>query len=200
MMSIRKKIFVTVAIGAVVVIGAMGAYVHHIMSFSDDMARELAQAETRRLCETDHQALLEACRELSRQVKAGELKDGVYGPPEVLRFPEPIPTLQPKFVTIGRDGPVLVEMGFGLWPLGVYAYPEDFPQHPPPFKYGDRKLLEGLWYYEDGYSLDPNAYDKRIDRLLSRNKKLKRAVPKSNVRSSWMLGAMPALAQACSCP
>ena len=184
MMSRRRKALVAVAAIAVVVIGAVGVYVHHIMAFGADMARELAQAETRLLCETDHQALLSACRELSRQVKSGRRKDGVYEDPEVLRFPEPIPSLQPKFVTIGRDGLVRLEMGLGLWPLGVQAYPESYPEYPPPFKYGDRKLLEGLWYYEDGYSIHSEAYDKRIDELLSKNKKLKRAVPESEARSS----------------
>ncbi len=73
-------------------------------------------------------------------------------------------------------------MGFGMWPLGVRAYPEGYPRYPPPFKYGDRELLKGLWYYEDGYSLHPEAYDKRIDQLLSRNKNVKRAVPESEAR------------------
>ena len=45
----------------------------------------------------------------------------------MLRFPEPIPTLRPKFVTIGRDGLVRLELGFGMWPLGVQVYPEDYP-------------------------------------------------------------------------
>ncbi len=183
MMSKRTRVLIAAVTATVIVIGAAGIWVHHILAFGADAARELVQAETRLLCETDHQALLAACRQLSRQVKMGELKEGVYEPPEMLRFPEPIPSLRPKFATIDRDGDVRLELGFGMWPLGVHVYPEDHPQYPPPFKYGDRELVKGLWYYEDGYSLHPDAYDKRIDELLSKNKALKRAVPESETRS-----------------
>ena len=34
-------------------------------------------------------------------------------------------------------------------------------------KYGDRKLLEGLWYSDDSYHHNPN-YDKEIDAILQR--------------------------------
>ncbi len=182
MMSKHKKIAATIAVITVVVIGAIGSYSHYIIAFG--AAREVVQAKRRLLCETDHQALLDACRELTRQVRSGQLEAGVYGAPEMLRFPEPIPTLRPKFVTLDRDGVVMIEMGFGMWPLGVQTYPEDYPKYPPPFRYGDRELVKGLWYYEDGYSLHPKEYDRRIDQLLGRNKKLKRAVPESNARSS----------------
>jgi hypothetical protein len=135
------------------------------------------------LCETDHQALLDACRELSRRYVRGEL-DGNVPLASSPQLPEVIRALRPKDVSIGRDGLVELEMGFGMWPLGVRAYPEGYPDYPPPFKYGDRQLLKGLWYYEDGYRTHPDAYDKRIDELLSKNKKLKRVLPGSDARSS----------------
>ena len=40
--------------------------------------------------------------------------------------------------------------------------------------YGDRKLLDGLWYYDDGYKGDPNSFDKKIDRILETCGKLKK--------------------------
>ena len=85
----------------------------------------------------------------------------------------------------------------GWWPFGVWAFPKGYQK--PSAGYGDRELLEGLWYYEDGYSTHPDAYDKRIDELLSKNKTLKRAAPESETRSNGAPGAMPALAQACPC-
>ena len=68
-MSKRKEVLVTAAIIAVVVIGAAGVWIHHIVAFGAGAARDLGQATTRLLCETDHQALLNACRELSHKSK-----------------------------------------------------------------------------------------------------------------------------------
>ena len=36
---------------------------------------------------------------------------------------------------------------------------------------GDRKLLEGLWYYDDEYRIDPN-YDREVDAILKEHGKL----------------------------
>ncbi len=147
------------------------------------MGIQVGRAKVRLLRDTDHQALLEACLELSHQVTSGQLKDGVvYTAVDVSRLPEPIPPLRPNHVTVGGDGAVEVEMGSGWYPLGVRVYPEGYPEYPPPFKYGDRQLVKGLWYYEDGYSLHPEFHDKGIDALLSKNKKLKRPIPESLAR------------------
>ena len=164
-MNKREKMLILSVILLVGVVGVIVGYVHYLMQFGADAAREVSQSKIR-LLSTDHQALLGACRELSRQVASGGLKSGTYVAPEVLRFPEPIPTLRPNHVTIDRDGLVKIEMGTGRSPLGVCAYPEGYPRYPPPFKYGDRRLLEGLWYYEDGYSTHPEAFDRKIDEIL----------------------------------
>lgn len=146
------------------------------------MGYQVSRAKTRLLCETDHRVLLEACRELSRRHANGEFDDHepLASSP---RLPEVIRVLHPKHVITSRDGHVRLELGFGLWPLGVSAYPEDYPNYPPPFKYGDRELLKGLWYYEDGYSLHPDAYDKIIDELLSKSHKLEKTAPGSDPNS-----------------
>jgi hypothetical protein len=181
-MNRRRKIAVAIVVVAMVFIAATGGYVHYLMQFGAEAAHEIVQAQMRLLCETDHQALLDACRELSCRYLNGEL-DGNEPLESSPQLPEVIRALRPKHVSIGRDGLVVLEMGFGMWPLGVQAYPEGYPKYPPPFKYGDRELLQGLWYYEDGYSTHPEAYDKRTDELLSKNKMLQRAVPESETRS-----------------
>ena len=164
-MNDREKVFVLGVVLAITVAGGIAAYIHYLMAFGDDGAHDVKEAKIRLLC-TDHEALLATCRELSRQVTNGRLKSGDYVPPEVLQFPEPIPSLRPKHVVVGRDGLVDIEMGTGHSSLGVFAYPEDYPKYPPPFKYGDRRLIEGLWYYEDGYSAHPEAFDRKIDEIL----------------------------------
>jgi hypothetical protein len=47
--------------------------------------------------------------------------------------------------------------------FGVYAYPEDFKEPHDSFRYGDRKLIDGLWYYDEEYHYDPEEYGRRID-------------------------------------
>ena len=48
--------------------------------------------------------------------------------------------------------------------FGVFAYPEDFNEPFEGYKYGHRKLIDGLWYFDDEY--DYPEYDKKIDALL----------------------------------
>jgi hypothetical protein len=135
---------------------------------------------TRLLCETDRQALLDACRELSRQVSSGKLKPGSYSvrrrpDPEVAQFPEPIRALRPDHVAIDKtDGHVQIMMSAGWDNFGMYAYPEDFKKRFP-FEYRDRELLKGLWYYDDLYRHGrEDEYDRKVDAMLSICGKLKK--------------------------
>jgi len=64
------------------------------------------QRQVRLLCETDHQALLEACREISRMFADGELKKYKYmvrinPDPEISSFPQVIIDLEPTYIDIG---------------------------------------------------------------------------------------------------
>ncbi len=167
----RKTVISIIVIAALVLTGAGGYLYYHFVEPGSRMGHEVKQAQIRLLCETDHQVLLEACRELSRRYVNGDLDANEALQPS--RLPEVIAALRPNSVTIARDGVVNIGMYGGWWPLGVRAYPEDYPKHSPPFRYGDRMLLEGLWYFEDGYSAHPDAYDRKIDELLSKCGKLK---------------------------
>lgn len=130
------------------------------------------RAQVRLLCETDHQVLLEACRELSRRVATGELKPGRYyvrrdRAPEASTFPQPILDLRPSYVYIYDDAGVRLEMLGGLDHVGVQAYPEDFKEPYPNFSYGGKELIPGLWYYDDGYEGNPK-HQKKIEALLQK--------------------------------
>lgn len=172
-MSKGRKIAIQIAAVGVIVVVGIGAYLHHVIEPGTRMGREVEQAQIRLLCETDHQALLLTCRQLARQVLSREPEGALYMAAAALQLPEPISTLRPNHVTIDKDGLVNIEMYTGWYPLGVLAFPEGYGKPSPG--YGDRRLLEGLWYYEDGYSTQPDAYDKRIDELLSKNKRFREA-------------------------
>lgn len=130
-----------------------------------------------RLFETDFEVLLEACRELSNCVIAGDLESGQYyirTHPErqAEHFPKVILDLSPVHVYIDENdsGRVMLPMAAGLDHFGVTAYTEDYMKSNPKQKYGDRELIPGLWYYDDGYLDDPE-YEKKIYKLIKEHKK-----------------------------
>lgn len=141
------------------------------------IVQQSQRAQIRLLCKTDHQALLEACREVSREVKEGKLKPDRHfirfdPEPEVLRLlPQEILDIKPSYIYIDEldCGRVMLEMLGGLGHFGVEAYTEDFMKANPDFEYHDRKLIDGLWYYDDGYNENPD-YAKRIEKLIRKNK------------------------------
>ena len=58
-----------------------------------------------------------------------------------------------------------IEMGDGFSGFGVKAYPESFKEPYSGFQYGNRKIIEGLWYYDDEY-IDNPGYDKKVDKWM----------------------------------
>jgi hypothetical protein len=174
----RNKKMLIIGIAIILVIGSV---VYFVWQFWDvalvirTMSRNKQQGQVRLLCKTDHQALLDACRELSRRVARGDLKSGRYNVchdphPDVAGFPQPILDLGPSSVVIGDDGGVMLAMMGGLDHYGVYAYPDDYKK--PTFvgsKLGDKELIPGLWYYDDGYEIN-SRYHKKIDALIQKGK------------------------------
>ncbi|MBC8472648.1 MAG: hypothetical protein H8D56_24550 [Planctomycetes bacterium] len=136
-------------------------------------AQKDRQKKVRLLSETDHQALLEACREISREIFAGNLPPTRYlirpePVPEISLFPQLILDVEPMFIQTKSDGRVSVGMQGGWHHYGVTAYPEGFEKPSNSFKYGDKKIIDGLWYYEDGYN---PRYNKWIEKMIQKGKK-----------------------------
>ncbi|MBW7990770.1 MAG: hypothetical protein FVQ84_12255 [Planctomycetes bacterium] len=150
-------------------------YFWDVLVFIQTMSKNKDQRQVRLLCKTDHQALLDACRELSRRVARGNLKPGQYNVshdphPDVAGFPQLIIDLAPSRAIIGSYGEVSLEMMGGLDHFGVTFYPDNYKKPPfVGFKLGDKKLIDGLWYYDDGYEANPR-YHKKIDALLQKNR------------------------------
>jgi hypothetical protein len=167
-MTLRTKI--DVVCGTIVLIGLAG-FGGTYLAIRQNI-RESDAPRVQLLCETDFPALLGACRELSRRVASGDLKSGTYVTPDTTQFPEPIATLRPERVTISENGVVDVLVGLNVlakYRFGAYAYPEGYANSP----LGDRKLIEGLWYYDMGYQDHADSYDKKIEQLLAKSGKLK---------------------------
>lgn len=176
-MKSRKKMILKIVIGFVIVLAAVSVlYILSSLGFIIiDVERE-KKREVRLLCETDYQALLEACRELSRRVATGDLKPQQYNVrlhlhPAASRFPQPILDLEPTYVIINRDGCVQIELHGGFLHYGAMAYPKDYKKPPlAGFKLGDKKLIDGLWYYREGYERSPKL-EERIEALMQKGRK-----------------------------
>jgi hypothetical protein len=127
------------------------------------------RSRTRLLCQTDYQVLLVACRDLLKQQKEDRVfvLDDPDASAAVQRFPKPLLDLAPRAIIVQPDERVIIQMvGGGLRSsLGIYAYVEGFEKANPHYPFGNRRLIEGLWYFDDQYNDDP-SYDKVIDKII----------------------------------
>lgn len=168
-MNRRSQVVMIVAVVVAFVVGTM-ICIRVLFGPPSFMGYRPGQLREQLLCSADHRTVLEACRRLSTQVLSGELRPGTYQVrfrPDsvVLGFPEPIRALRPAYVAISEDGVVRLEMGSKWGAFGVYVYPSGYETAFPNARHGDRRLLEGLWFYDDNYRLVPN-YDAEIDSIL----------------------------------
>jgi len=176
----KRPVLKVVVIGAVITLVISVVSIYILGESSDYLlirrlvwfaGRDIPHRQVRLLYKTDHQALLEACRELSKRVATGDMKGGSYylrgsqRLPVVSSFPKPILDLKPNYVYIDENnsGRVMVEMYGGFAHFGVLAYTEDY-RKPSWAEYGDKELIPGLWYYDDGY-MDNPEYDKTVEAL-----------------------------------
>ncbi len=174
-----KLLFLKIFIVLVITL-TVGLLLYFLINFSAGFksfrieGKKAKQRQVRLLCETKHQDLLEACRDISSKVIKGELKKSYYRirinpDPEISSLPQLILDLNPTYVEVYADGHVMIEM-YGLFHhYGVRAYPEYFVKPFSSYYYGDKELVPGLWYYDDGYD-DVPEYDKKIEELIQKGK------------------------------
>jgi hypothetical protein len=96
------------------------------------------------LYETDHQAVLEACRDLMARHKRGEEFPPMFFPSDP-GFPDSLRPLRPSYLSVSYDV-VVMEMHGGHDHYGFYAFAEGSEKEKG---YGGKKLIDGLlWYGE----------------------------------------------------
>jgi hypothetical protein len=196
-MKASKKKVLGIAVGIVVLVMIAGFlfwrsdYIQHWRErkFLALWEEAIEGAQRRRvllLCNTDHQALLKAGREILSKIPKDRLNNpyadgGIFSSslnvPEGIQIPQAIKDLKSSYVVRyeANDSYVsiylLLKMHWGMDHFGVKIYLEDYKKPRDYFKYGDRELLPGLWYYDDGYIHNPE-YDKRIDKLINEHRRL----------------------------
>lgn len=144
-----------------------GMCVYNVKFYFPQMAKQGKERRIMLLYRIDHAALLDACRKLIKEKREGKWQEGRYDVsfrphPDAARLPERILKLKPTWVWINNER-VMIEMFGGLDHFGIQAFSRDFPEADQK-KYGHKKLLDGLWYYDDGYRKTAN-YDQYIESL-----------------------------------
>ena len=168
----RNIIVLSVILPSVLVVGIMFAVLSPAVlfcSFSVFQTFKELRMQKQVLCKTDHQALLEACRAVSKQVltENPEIDDYMIVPDSVLSKYPVIRDIGAPQVLVNGIGRVTIAMGSTMWHFGIYAYPEGV--NPSPSSYGHKELIPGLWYYDVRYDRYED-YDEDIERLLQKAK------------------------------
>lgn len=154
-----------------VFIAVIGAYVLLLLNSPDDSPQD---RRVQLLHETDHEALLQAGREILSKAPKDLMRYAIGRPVHIDGIPVPrgvpipriIRKLRPHAVLINLDGYVVLHMRRGTANYGVKIFPKGFDKPRRDFfSYGHRELLPSLWYYDYRYRRDP-AYNKKIDEVI----------------------------------
>ncbi|UCE49161.1 MAG: hypothetical protein JSW47_03280 [Phycisphaerales bacterium] len=74
--------------------------------------------------------------------------------PDADELPKEILALKPQRVVVFEDGRVIIVMLGGMSHWGVVAHAEDFKEPYKGYKPGNKKLIDGLWFYSDFIDLN----------------------------------------------
>jgi len=178
-MTTRGKVITGILIVAVAIVAFYALFPFLIYFLGPYQAERMV---VRALSKTDHQALLKAGREVLRQMPKMQNKtpsvSGLFvAIPEEIPLPQALRDLSAHYIEVNSYGYMRIEMHGAMTHFGFRIYPEDFNAPADTgfkFEYGDRKIIDGLWYYDDGYHYPDGSsfpdYAKKVDALLKQNK------------------------------
>ena len=164
-----KKIKVLTVIFSIIAILSIGLWISYNTFLELLTPKEIKQIHHTRaklLYHTDHEEVLRICREKLAAYNQsfpdnsqGEIDSTVESGPGFSSI-EDVPKrtymhildLRPTFVYISPKM-THIEMCTGFYSVGLHAFPEGVEGH------GDLKLLDGLWYSDDGFRKYPNFSD-----------------------------------------
>jgi hypothetical protein len=112
---------------------------------------EITQKKLRLFHQTDHAALLKECRLVIANRRALERSN--YGPEQSFisgsnsNLPPAIKSLPANHIH-ATDKKLKIELGGGFHHYGIVAF-TDGDIYEPPSDENSKKLVEGLWFYED---------------------------------------------------
>ncbi len=127
----------------------------------------------RLLFQTDHRALLAACRQVMTNRHAFARDMDWHGPndpteslidPKDPKIPRPIASLHPRDV-IARDSEVHLELHGGFDHYGVIALSEQAAHDATNRFSGPIELVSGLWYYDEGLAQDHDRWLKKLRKM-----------------------------------
>ena len=173
-----KTTALAVAITILILLFAFVLYIRPKSPFYNSALQSAQQRRILLLYHSDHEALLKAGREILRQGPKDPWNYPFIGIQHIDGFPVPrevpipkvVHQLRPHANLINRNGYFVLQMEETAKGFGVKIYPEGFktPRYYG-FKYGNRELIPGLWYYDDEYDLIPE-YNNTIDYIIQKGK------------------------------
>jgi hypothetical protein len=169
----RKIIALSVILASVLIVGVVVVVLSPVVlfcCFSVFQTEKELRMQKQVLCKVDHQALLETCRVLSKQIltENPDLRDYMIVPDSVLSKYPVIRDIGANHVTVSRIGIVRIDMGSTMWHFGIFAYPDGI--NPSSSGFPHKELIPGLWYYDVRYDRYED-YDEDIERLLQKAKR-----------------------------
>lgn len=135
----------------------------------------LHSLRVRAICDANHVAALEACRELSKQISTGSLQSGLYSMNSEqdrirLDLPPCILELKPHVLYLYNKEDGRIQIGLSRIKrdsIGLEAYPEGVAGPAIIDQIGKRELIPGLWFYESLMEENPEYFGKKVDRIIS---------------------------------
>jgi hypothetical protein len=173
---VRKKRTFTVAAIAVGLVIAVGLAI--LMFAGPWLFFKIAifnaqRAQVRLLSKTDFESLLRGGREVLSQISMEPNTDhlaGSFPVPSSVEIPTVVRRLRPQGLAVNYDGFLVIRMHGAMDNFGVFVYPEGFQKPYQGFAYGDRKLIDGLWYYDGGNYNPDTDYGRTIDALIAKRR------------------------------